>query len=60
MGVLIPGRFSIGAQSAIIVKAPFVIPDPPIPATALPTINIFDDVATPHNNELVQRCPERA
>jgi hypothetical protein len=38
-------------QSAIIVKAPLTIPDAPIPATALPTINIFDEVATPHNRE---------
>jgi hypothetical protein len=50
-GFFIPGLFSIGKQSAIIVKAPFIIPDPPIPATALPTINMFDEVATPHKRE---------
>jgi hypothetical protein len=29
-------------------RAPFMIPELPIPATALPTINILEDVATPH------------
>jgi len=38
-------------MQAKIVKAPFIIPDPPIPATALPTINIFDDVATALSSE---------
>jgi hypothetical protein len=36
---------------AIIVKPPLTMPDPPIPATALPTINIFDEVATPQRSE---------
>lgn len=48
---IVLGLFSNGVQSAIIVKAPFVIPDPPIPETARPIINILDDVATPHKRE---------
>lgn len=34
-----------GTQAAIIVSAPLTRPEPPIPATARPTINIFEDVA---------------
>jgi len=33
------------------VKAPFKIPDPPIPATARPTISIFEELEIPHINE---------
>jgi len=33
------------------VKAPFIRPDPPIPATALPIMNIFEDMATPQRRE---------
>jgi hypothetical protein len=33
------------------VKAPFWIPDVPIPATARPTINVFEEVATPQSKE---------
>jgi hypothetical protein len=42
------GRLDKGTHAAIIVKAPFKMPEPPIPAIARPTINIFDDVAIPH------------
>lgn len=38
-------------QELKMVKAPFIKPEPPSPATARPTINILDDVATPHNSE---------
>ena len=48
---VIPALFSSGTQAAMIVRAPFIIPDAPIPATALPTINIFDEVATPQSND---------
>lgn len=47
----LPPRFSIGMHLAIIVKPPLTMPDPPIPATALPTMNIFDEVATPQRSE---------
>ena len=30
------------------IVAPFIIPEVPIPATARPTINIFEDVASAH------------
>ena len=49
-GAILP-RFSIGMHLATIVKPPFTMPDPPMPATALPTINIFDEVATPDRRE---------
>ncbi len=32
-------------------KAPFLIPDVSIPATARPTINVFEEVATPQSKE---------
>jgi hypothetical protein len=32
----------------MIVNAPFTIPEPPIPETALATISIFEEVATAH------------
>jgi hypothetical protein len=37
------GRLCMGTAAARIVSAPFVRPDAPKPATALPTINILDD-----------------
>ena len=33
------------------VKAPFRIPEDPIPAIARPTINIFEELATPQIKE---------
>jgi glutamine synthetase len=44
---------------AMIVNAPFTMPDPPIPATALPTINIFDDVATPDRRDPSSKRPRK-
>lgn len=46
-------------QSAIIVRAPLIIPDAPIPATALPTINIFEEVATAHKREPSSNRPRK-
>lgn len=37
-----------GAAPATMVKAPFIKPDMPSPATALPMINIVEEVETPH------------
>lgn len=37
------GRCVIGAAEAIIVKAPFISPAPPIPPIALPTMNIVEE-----------------
>ena len=49
--IIVPGLFAIGTHPAIMVKAPFSIPDDPIPATARPTINIFEELDTPQINE---------
>lgn len=46
-----PGCFCDGTQEFKMVRAPFIRPEPPIPATARPTINIFEDVATPQSKE---------
>jgi hypothetical protein len=47
----LPPRFSIGMHLAMIVRPPFTIPDPPIPATARPTMKTFDEEATPQMRE---------
>lgn len=41
----------MGTHPETIVKAPFKIPEPPIPAMARPTINIFDEVEIAHIRE---------
>jgi hypothetical protein len=43
--------FSLGIQARRIIKPPFIMPAPPIPATARPRISIFEDTAAPHNRE---------
>jgi len=45
------GRFSIGADAAIMVMAPFCNPELPMPATARPTMNITDEVAMPQTSD---------
>lgn len=55
----LPGLFASGAQAAIMVRAPFERPDPPIPAIALPTINIFEDLATPHRRDPSSNSPKK-
>ena len=45
------GLLDIGTHPEMMVRAPFKIPEVPIPATALPTINIFDDVETAQSKE---------
>jgi len=45
--VHIRGCLCMGADLARIVRAPFVRPDPPSPATARPMINMVDDCAAP-------------
>lgn len=47
----IPGLFAMGTHPAIIVKAPFKIPEFPIPAIARPKINIIEEVETAQINE---------
>lgn len=55
----LPGLFANGAQAAMMVRAPFERPDPPIPAMALPTINIFEDLATPHKRDPSSKSPRK-
>jgi len=43
------GLFSSGAEALMMVNAPFTSPAPPSPATALPTINMLEDTATPQS-----------
>jgi hypothetical protein len=41
----------MGTHPAIIVKAPFSIPEVPMPATARPTMNIVEEVDKAQINE---------
>lgn len=45
----------MGAAAAIMTKAPFNIPAPPHPATALPRINIIEDCAAPQISDPVMK-----
>lgn len=45
------GLFIIGEHPAMMVKAPLKIPELPMPATALPTISMVEETATPHRRE---------
>ena len=45
------GRDSIGVAAATMTNAPFKIPAPPHPASALPSINIIDDCAAPQTKD---------
>ena len=40
--------------------APFKIPEVPIPATARPTINIFEEVATAHIKDPSSKMAKKA
>jgi len=42
------------------VKAPFKIPEVPIPATARPIINILEEVATPQIREPNSKTAKKA
>jgi hypothetical protein len=55
-----PGRLCIGAIAAMMVSAPFVRPDEPSPAIALPTINMVEDRATPQIMEPNSKRPRKA
>ena len=44
------GLFAIGTHPAIIVNAPLMRPELPMPATVRPTINMCDETATPQSN----------
>ena len=49
-----------GTAPAIMVRAPFIKPDMPAPATTLPMINMFDEVATPHSSDPISNTPKKA
>ena len=50
-GDYVLGALCLGTHAVIMTKAPFISPEPPIPETPRPTINILDDVETPHIND---------
>jgi hypothetical protein len=54
------GLFAIGTHPAIMVKAPLRIPEVPIPETARPTINIFDEVANAQIKEPISKRAKKA
>ena len=54
------GRLCIGAALLMMVTAPFCNPEPPMPATALPTISMLDDEATPHSSEPSSKSKKKA
>lgn len=45
------GRLCNGTDADVMVRPPFMSPEPPMPATALPTISILDEVATAQRRE---------
>ncbi len=51
VGQYVLGALCRGTQAVTMTREPFMIPELPIPATALPTINILEDVAIPHNSD---------
>jgi hypothetical protein len=44
----------------MMVKAPFIMPELPMPATTRPTINIFEELATPHSREASSKMAKKA
>lgn len=46
-----PGLLADGTDVATMVTAPLARPEAPIPATALATINIFEELAAPHRRD---------
>lgn len=46
---MIAGCLSRGTMDDMIVIDPFIRPDEPMPAIALPTMNMGDDWAAPHS-----------
>ena len=43
----------------MMVRAPFERPEPPMPAMALPTINISEEFATPHRRDPSSKSPRK-
>lgn len=53
------GRFSRGSAIAIMVMAPFWMPEVPSPATARPIMSIVDETATPQSNDPRRKMPKK-
>lgn len=56
----LPGRFSMGTELEMMMRAPLMMPAAPIPATARPTINMADEVAAPHKTEPTSKMRKKA
>ena len=54
------GRFSSGADMAMMVMAPFMSPEPPMPATARLTMSILDELARPQRREPISKTKRNA
>ena len=59
-GTAIPGLLLNGVEAVMISRPPFNIPEVPNPATALPTINIVEETARPHNREPNSKSTRKA
>ena len=46
-----PGLFANGTLATTMERAPLERPEDPMPATALPIINISEELATPHKRD---------
>jgi hypothetical protein len=55
----IHGCLGNGALACTMLYPPFSIPEPPIPAIALPMINIFEDVAAPQMTDPSSKMPKK-
>ena len=52
-------RLLRGTDPAMMVNDPFIKPDVPMPATALPTINMVEDVAAPQISEPISNMAKK-
>ena len=53
------GLFLNGTEAVMIVRAPFVKPDPPSRGPALLTINILEDLEARHNKDPNSNTPKK-
>lgn len=49
-----------GNTAAMMVKAPFEMPEDPAPAIALPAMNMDDDWAAPHSRDPTSKRKKKA
>jgi hypothetical protein len=50
-----PGRFSIGTELEMMMRAPLMMPAAPIPAIARPTMSMAEETAAPHRTEPISK-----